>query len=100
MGILSKLAGKAIKEGIEGMTKKPETVKEEDLIVGEDGLYYKKNAKVPFTGVIKEFYENGQLLFIRNYKNGKAEGLYEWFDENGQLTKTEMWENGARAEEN
>ena len=37
------------------MTKKPETVKEEDLNRRKDGLYYKKYAKVPFTGTMKEF---------------------------------------------
>ena len=52
------------------MTKKPESVKEEDLIVGEDGLYYKKNAKVPFTGLFEIFHDNGQLITKRNYKNG------------------------------
>ena len=33
------------------MTKKPEIVKEEDLIKRKDGLYYKKYTKDPFTAV-------------------------------------------------
>ena len=43
------------------MTKKPEIVKEEDLIQRKDGLYYKKYARVPFTGISERFWENGQL---------------------------------------
>ena len=106
------------------MTKKPETVKEEDLIKRKDGLYYKKYARVPFTGAAKDFYENGQLKIRgnfkdgkedglgerfyengqlerrKNWKDGKEDGLWEWFDDNGQLTKTETWKNGELAEEN
>ena len=73
------------------MTKKLETVKEEDLIRRKDGLYYKKYARVPFTGISEEFFEKGlhfydndQLHFKLNYKNGKEEGLYEVFDEYGE----------------
>ena len=32
-----------------------------------------------------ENYENGQLKFKRNFKDGKIDGLYEWYYENGQL---------------
>ena len=76
------------------MTKKPETVKGEDLIKRKDGLYYKKYAKVPFAGTMKEFFAvdpddqpgvNGQLWKNINYKKGKQEGLYESFYDNGQL---------------
>ena len=100
------------------MTKKPKIVKEEDLIKRKDGLYYKKYARVPFTGAAKDFYENGQLKgsdnykegekhgpsesyyenrqvrWKENFKNGKLHGLCEYFDEDGKLTKTESWENG------
>jgi antitoxin component YwqK of YwqJK toxin-antitoxin module len=93
------------------MTKKPETVKEEDLIKRKDGLVYKKYAKVPFTGVYESFHEYGrvkekgktpytysnrQLVSYQNYtnghlkekgiyKNGKPHGTFEWFKTNGQL---------------
>ena len=76
------------------MTKKPETVKQEDLIRRKDGLYYVKYAKVPFAGTSKQFHTNGQLKQKGNYKNGELHGLCEYFDEDGKLTKTESWENG------
>ena len=43
------------------MTKKPETVNQEDLIRRKDNLMYKKYARVPFTGISERFWENGQL---------------------------------------
>ena len=61
------------------MTKKPETVKEEDLIVGEDGLYYKKNTKVAFKGNSEEFFEKGQLKDRKNRKKEKLDGLWKTF---------------------
>ena len=67
------------------MTKKPETVNREDLIRRKDGLYYKKDAKVPFTGTANKFHKNGQLMLRGNFIKGLAEGLWERYHENGQL---------------
>jgi antitoxin component YwqK of YwqJK toxin-antitoxin module len=33
-----------------------------------------------------------------NYTDGKLDGLYEAFDEAGNLTRTETWENGKQIE--
>jgi antitoxin component YwqK of YwqJK toxin-antitoxin module len=46
------------------------------------------------------FYENGQLSFRGNYKDGKQDGRLEYFDEDGSLTKTETYRNGELVEEN
>lgn len=84
------------------MTNKPETVNREDLIGRWDGLYYKKKAKVPFTGTSEQFHTNGQLKHRQNYKNGqrmfrgydknwKGDGLWEYFDKEGNLTQTETY---------
>ena len=67
------------------MTKKPEIPKEEDVILRKDGLYYVKDAKVSFTGISEDFFENSQLKSRGNYKDGKLHGLYVLFYENGQL---------------
>ena len=77
------------------MTNKPETVNLEDLIRRKDGLYYKKDAKVPFTGISEEFLENGQILKL-NYKNGKQHGPEEWFHDNGQLERKANFKNGKQ----
>ena len=102
------------------MTKKPEIVKEEDLIKRKDGLVYKKYAKVPFTGVYESFHEYGrlkekgktphtysnrQLESYQNYtnghlkekgiyKNGKPHGTFEWFKTNGQLEAKINYKDG------
>ena len=40
-------------------------------------------------GLVEEFYENGQLKNRTNYRDWKQHGLWEYFDEDGNLTKTE-----------
>ena len=46
----------------------------------------------------ESFYENGQLMLKGNYKNNESDGLWEVFDEEGNLTKSETWENGKLIE--
>ena len=53
--------------------------------VRESG-YYKKR---PY----EKFYENGQLEQRGNYKNGKMDGLREYFDKNGNLTGTKEYKD-------
>ena len=36
-------------------------------------------------GLVEEFYDNGQLRFKENWKDGKKHGLSEEYHENGQL---------------
>ena len=52
------------------MTKKPKKVKAGYLFRRKDDLYYKKYAKVPFSGVSEEFWENSQLKSRDHYKEG------------------------------
>ena len=71
-------------------------------LVEVDGLFYKKYTETPFTGKvigyeqgsIKDgkregswvgYHENGQLWFIENYKDGKKDGFWEYYFENGIL---------------
>ena len=67
------------------MTKKPETVKEEDLIKRKDGLYYKKYARVPFTGILEELPDGSRMIWKHNFKNGKLHGPSEGCGQNGHL---------------
>ena len=64
-------------------TKSIDGKKEKSNIeVREEITYYKDK---PFTGEIFENYENGQLQYKSNFKDGKQDGLSESYDENGQL---------------
>ena len=56
-----------------------------DQLVEKDGIYYEVNSNTPFTGSVMEYYENGQLKSRENFKDGKEEGLSEYFYENGEL---------------
>ena len=46
------------------------------------------------------FHENGQLEQRANFKDGKREGLWEEFDEDGNLTETRTYRNGVLIETN
>lgn len=59
-------------------------VYEGDLLERQ-GVYYAPNETDGFTGVNRSFYGNGQLLREVTFKNGKREGLFRNWDENGEL---------------
>ena len=65
-----------------------ETVKDEDLVL-RDGLYYKKFTDVPFTGKITGEFQ-GKL------KNGKKEGPWVVYHDNGQLMSKGTYKDGMK----
>lgn len=48
---------------------------------------------------VKNYYENGQLMEVINYKEHKKHGNAKFFEENGDLTLEQMWEDGKLIEE-
>ena len=73
-----------------------------DDLVERKGLYYKQFTDVPFTGEVTgdkqgsfkngkkegtwvKYWNNGQLSYKGNYKNGKREGDWVTYYEDGQL---------------
>ena len=80
------------------MTKKPETTIKSyyELFWCEEGdlVYDDENTQNPFTGVMEDFHNNGQLWERINYKNGEPEGLHESFHKNGQLRWIRNYKNG------
>ena len=88
------------------------SVSYDDLVV-RDGLYYKKFSEVPFSGKVTglrngsikngkaegewtHYYENGQLFVKGNWKNGKTEGVFVTYWENGQLMTKGNYKNGKK----
>ena len=85
-----------------------------DDLVERDGLYYKKFTDVPFTGEIKSvkeqgsfkdgkeegewvsYYDNGQLWYKGEYKDGKEEGVWVSYWDNGQLWRKGKYKNGKK----
>ena len=75
---------------------------EDDLVI-RAGLYYEKFSATPFTGELdeglirgsfkngkpegswEEYWENGQLKAKGDNRNGKREGSFEYYWDNGQL---------------
>jgi antitoxin component YwqK of YwqJK toxin-antitoxin module len=49
------------------------------------GITYDQNTNEPVTGIVEEFYDDGQLKSRGTYIDGRKDGLWEWFYENGQL---------------
>ena len=56
-----------------------------DDLVNRDGLYYKNFTDVPFTGKIVDYHPNGQLRKKETHKDGKKDGLWVFYGENGPL---------------
>ena len=84
-----------------------------DNLVERDGLYYEKFTDVPFSGKVTGlgngsikngkregewvgYWDDGQLLYKGNYKNGKEEGEYVRYYSNGQLDFKGNHKNGKR----
>ena len=73
---------------------------EPPLLLIRDGITYAQNTNEPFTGIVEEFHENGQLEFRGTIIDGILDGLWETFDEDGNLTETKTYRNGEVVEEN
>jgi len=59
-------------------------------LVRRAGLYYEKFTATPFTGEVDEGQEKG------SFKNGKREGSWEHYWDNGQLFSMGDYKNGKR----
>ena len=44
------------------------------------------------------YYDNGQLQFKSNYKDGKKDGETFWYKENGKFIKAEIWKDNKLIE--
>ena len=83
-----------------------------DDLVKRGGLFYKKFSEVPFTGKVtgKEqgnykngkqegdwvrYWDDGQLKRAINYKASKIDGLYETYHRNGRLMTRSNYKDGA-----
>jgi antitoxin component YwqK of YwqJK toxin-antitoxin module len=79
-----------------------ETVSPNDLVI-RNGIFYKKFTDVPFIGDVsgqqngaiingkrdgfwESYYENGQLNWKGNYKDDCLDGPWEYYYDNGQLS--------------
>jgi antitoxin component YwqK of YwqJK toxin-antitoxin module len=66
----------------------------EDRLVERNGMKYEVNSQTPFSGTSVNYYEDGQLNFRKNYKDGQRDVLTEWYYENGQLEMRGNYKDG------
>ena len=72
------------------------TKKFKDLIRRKDNLWYVKYARVPFTGVVEKFHNDGLLASKHNYKDGEPHGLWEMYWSNGHLQQKGNYKDGKK----
>jgi hypothetical protein len=82
----------------------------DDLVI-TNGLFYKKFINVPFTGEVTgleqgafkdgkregpwvRYFDNGQLAFKGTFKDGKREGPWVFYYDNGQLESEGTYKDG------
>ncbi len=60
-----------------------EVIPEVETVI-RDGLVYHQLSTEPLTGTVVSFHDDGRLRERENYRDGKLEGPWESFYENGQ----------------
>lgn len=58
------------------------------------GVFYMINSNKPFTGKIVDCYDNGKIKFEGNYLNGKKEGIFITWSEEGYKASELSYKNG------
>jgi hypothetical protein len=59
-------------------------------------LVYALNSQVPYTGWVKNMWNSGQVRQLKHYKDGKREGLYTSWDENGEKKQKGTFKDGKQ----
>lgn len=71
-----------------------QTVVGRDKVVVEEGLWYEKDSELPFTGVVVEYWPNGQKRGESKIRDGKVQGkVTSWF-ENGRRKASAVFKDG------
>jgi hypothetical protein len=76
-----------------GLQLKAQEITYQDLEV-KDGIVYKKGEKTPFTGICIDRWENGFMMEVRAFRNGKLHGEKKNFYENGNLKTLQVFGMG------
>ena len=82
VGLVS--CGDASSNASENVKPKLKEYSMDEVTTPNDTMFLKKDMK-PVTGIVRAWYENGQLYQKRNYIDGLDDGLQRAWHENGQL---------------
>ena len=66
-----------------------------ELLVERDGITYEVNSQKPFRGISVNYYNNTQLMYRKNFKDGVQNGLDEEYSENGALIHRYNFKDGV-----
>jgi antitoxin component YwqK of YwqJK toxin-antitoxin module len=65
-----------------------------DSLEERDDLYYQVNESEPYSGWVKEMWDSEQLRSLGQAKDGKRDGLYTLWNENGQKRWDRTFKDG------
>jgi len=66
-----------------------------DMVVERNGLTYEVNSEIPFSGKAVEFFEGGEVKSkSTSYKDGKLDGVLRIWFENGQISSEDSYKDG------
>jgi antitoxin component YwqK of YwqJK toxin-antitoxin module len=71
----------------------------QDLIPHRDGLFYNKQTKKPFTGLVNEYFpfkDSKQIRVSRHFKDGKQHGQRSQFYNDGKTFIEISYKNGKK----
>ena len=92
-GVLVDVFGKPLKK--EYIKPELEGVNAEELEQRES-IWYLKESKTPYTGKAYSLHANRQKAGEWNYKDGKQDGLFVWWNEKGKKVEEENYINGKQ----
>ena len=65
-------------------------------IVDLDGVVYKSNEEIPYTGKVSTYWENDQLKEEGLYRGGVKSGLWKYWHSEGQLSSKGIFRNNLK----
>ena len=65
-------------------------------IVNLEGVVYKSNEEIPYTGKVSTFWGNGQLKEEGLYRDGVKSGLWKYWHSEGQLSSKGIFRNNLK----
>ena len=95
----------------------PEPINMETMLIERNGVYYSKDTNQPYSGPVfslypdeefyllfeevtlkdgkpdgpyKSYYENGQIQYEGTFKDGKPDGPYKFYHDNGPVSYTHL----------
>ena len=64
-----------------------------EQLVERRGTSYQINASLPYSGYALKYHDNGQVSLRAIFLDGKREGVWKYFHDNGELLKEESYPN-------